>query len=480
MITLIAIDRAGLLTQDLVHALTAHGFELLATESVTGVHHLLRPTAAAVLLVTVAPGDAPDSLAGLSDLVRDQPYVLVEAQPGMSPRLADGAFWTLRHPIDPDHLAQVIRAAAQQSALRRDRRLEGMALASFNGVARALTSTLKLKEVLGLIAEKMTELVPCEAWSLLLLDSTTETLNFEISHGPKPEVVQGFQIRVGEGIAGWVAREGKPILVDDAQQDTRFYPAVDDYTGFRTQSVLCVPLISKEHVLGVLELINKPDGGAFTQRDLETATTLASYAAIAIENARLYQQAEELAITDDTTQIPNLRYFHHILNREVNRARRRDTPLALLFVDLDKFKEVNDTYGHLHGSRLLREMAHLLRRGLRNVDLVARYGGDEFVALLPDTDHTTAYRLAERLRSQVESYTYRGDPGLAVKITCSIGVASYPDQAKTKEDLVRFADQAMYRAKGARRNFVYSALKDQEGQLIVPQAGGDHPVETPA
>jgi diguanylate cyclase (GGDEF)-like protein len=475
VITLITIDRADLVSPDVAACLTANGCLLHAAADADGARRLLRPGSAAVLLVTVPRGDPPDLVLGLPDLAKDHAYLLVEARAGDSPLLAKDAFWTLTAPPDPQRLAVAVRAAAEVTGLRRDLRLERMALTSFNDVARALTSTLKLKEVLNLIAEKTTELVPCEAWSLLMVDQTTEDLTFEIVAGPKPEVVQGFHIRIGEGIAGWVAREGQPILVEDAQKDPRFYPAVDDYTGFSTHSVLCVPLMSKERVVGVIELINKPGGGTFTRHDQDVASTLASYAAIAIENARLYEQAEELAITDDTTQIPNMRYFHHILNREVTRARRRETPLSLLFVDLDKFKQVNDTYGHMHGSRLLREVAHLLRRGLRAVDLVARYGGDEFVALLPDTEPATAYLLAERLRGQIEAYVYRGDPDLTIKITCSIGVASFPDEAKTKEELVRFADQAMYRAKGARRNFVYSGLKDHMGQLVIPQEAGGSP-----
>ncbi len=468
MITLIAIDRAGLLTPELAKSLTAHGCLLHSAADLDEVRRLVKPDAAEILLITVPRGDPPDLLRGIPGVEVALPYILVQARPGESSVLAQGAYWTMGPPLDPQQLFAVIRAAAESSSLRRDLQRQRFALSAFNDVGRALTSTLKLKEVLNLIAEKTSQMVQCEAWSLLLMDHKTDELTFEIVSGQRPDVARGYRIKVGQGIAGWVAKEKEPILIQDAQKDPRFFSQVDDSSGFRTRSVLCVPLISKDKIQGVIELINKVDRNSFDRHDLDLVSTLAGYGAIAIENARLYEQAEELAITDDTTQIPNMRYFHHILNREVIRARRRDSTLSLLFIDLDHFKHVNDTYGHLNGSRLLMEIAHLLKRNLRAIDLVARYGGDEFVALLPDTDHGTAFRLAERLRAQVEAFAFRAEGGMVIQVTASVGVASFPDQAQTKEDLVRFADQAMYRAKGARRNLVFSALQDQLGKLVPP------------
>jgi diguanylate cyclase (GGDEF)-like protein len=465
VITLIVLDRGDFLAPDIVTALTANGCRVHPAANLDDAKRLLGPSADEVLVIAVPRGDPPDILRSLPDMGADLPYILIAPSGGESSVLAAGAYCTLAPPLDAGQLFNILRAAADNHRLRRDLRRQRIALSSFNDIGRALTSTLKLKEVLNVIAEQTTELVQCEAWSLLLMDPRTDELSFEIVRGPRPDVVRGFRIKVGQGIAGWVAKEGQPILVQDAQKDPRFYPQVDDTSGFRTRSILCVPLVSKEKILGVIELINKLDHSSFDRHDLELVSTLAGYGAIAIENARLYEQAEELAITDDTTQIPNMRYFHHILSRELGRAQRRSSPLALLFIDLDHFKMVNDTYGHFHGSRLLREIAHLLKRSLRAVDLVARYGGDEFVALLPDTDHVTAFRLAERLRAQLEAFAYRPDPAITIRVTCSVGVASFPDQAKTKEDLVRTADQAMYRAKGTRRNVVYSALHDQPDQI---------------
>ncbi len=468
MITVIAIDTAGLLTPELAAALKAQGCALWRAANRSEAERFGWQETAEVLLISAAPGDPPERLRNLRDLGAELPYILLAPRAGEPAELAQGAFWTLTLPVDPQHLFAVVRAAAENSSLRRELTRQTFALTTFNDVGHALTSTLKLKEVLNLIAEKTTQLVPCEGWSLLLVDPKSDELAFEIITGPPLETVRGIRIKLGQGIAGWVAKEGEAVLVQDADEDPRFFPAVDAATGIKTRSILCVPLASKEKILGVIELINKRDRPGFDSYDLTLVSALAGYGAIAIENARLYEQAEELAITDDTTQIPNMRYFHHILSREVTRSRRRKTSLSLLFIDLDRFKRINDTYGHLNGSRMLRDVAHLIKRNFRALDLVARYGGDEFVALLPDTDHATAFRLAERLRDQVEAFAFTDDAGHTLKITCSVGVASFPDQAKTKEELVRLADQAMYRAKGARRNVVYSELQDHLGELVPP------------
>jgi diguanylate cyclase (GGDEF)-like protein len=471
MISVLVADRTGLVTPEISEALAASGCSLRWAGPAAELERLEFPDSAEVLLVGPGPDDSLERLQALRDMVDlavDLPYVLLTPRPGEPAELVKGAFWTLTPPIDVRQLCAAVRAAAENGRLRRDLTRQTLALSTFDDVGRALTSTLKLKEVLNLIAEKITQLVPCEGWSLLLMDAKSDDLIFEIVTGPQPEAARGTRVKLGQGIAGWVAKVGEPLLLQHAEDDARFLPGVDGAIGARTRSVLCVPLASKEKILGVIQLINKKEAVGFGRHDLALVTALAGYGAIAIENARLYQQAEELAITDDTTQIPNMRYFQHILSREVTRARRRKSTLSLLFIDLDRFKRINDTYGHINGSRLLREVAHLIRDNFRAMDLVARYGGDEFVALLPDTDHATAFRLAERLRRQVESFAFHDDGGHIIKITCSVGIASFPDQAKTKEDLVRFADQAMYRAKGTRRNMVYSALQDHVGQLVPP------------
>ena len=368
----------------------------------------------------------------------------------------------LPFPPDPDAIVGTLRRALLEEGPGRRRpghppeaAEPPIPLEAFHEVGKALTSTLKLSEVLGTIADTMSRFAQCEAWSLLLMDERQQELRFEIATGEQGPLVKQFRLKAGEGIAGWVAREGQACIVEDVTADARFGAHVDSATGFTTRSVLCVPLKSKGKVLGVIELLNKLGGAVFDRRDLEVVSILADYAAIAIENARLYQRAEELAITDDVTGIHNSRYFHQILERELNRAHRYRRPLSVLFIDLDYFKVVNDTHGHQKGSQVLREVAQLLKSSIRSVDLIARYGGDEFIVVLPDTDAPTAARLGERLRATVARTEFLTPDRLGLRLTASFGVAAYPDHAQTKEELIRFADQAMYRVKGRHRNAVH-------------------------
>jgi diguanylate cyclase (GGDEF)-like protein len=178
---------------------------------------------------------------------------------------------------------------------------------------------------------------------------------------------------------------------------------------------------------------------------------------VAIENARLYHQAKLLTLTDELTHLYNSRFFNQFLESEVKRCRRYSSNVSLIFLDLDFFKKVNDQYGHLMGSKLLQEAADVLREGLRDVDIVARYGGDEFLVILPETRIPAAAYVAERMRQGFEKKVFLAEEGLDVKVTASFGVASFPEFSSSKEELVRLADQAMYRVKNESRNGVFVA-----------------------
>jgi diguanylate cyclase (GGDEF)-like protein len=186
--------------------------------------------------------------------------------------------------------------------------------------------------------------------------------------------------------------------------------------------------------------------------------TLVEPCAIAIENAILFQKTEQLTITDDLTRLFNSRYLNVYIGREIKRCKRHGIPLSVIFLDLDGFKRVNDQYGHLAGSRTLSEVGGILAQAVRESDILARYGGDEFVVVLPETPPSGAMVIAERIRRAIETHCFLEAQGLQARISASFGIAAYPDHALTPEGLIQKADQAMYRVKERNKNGIELAV----------------------
>lgn len=330
-------------------------------------------------------------------------------------------------------------------------------LAILTDVVKTANSILEPSKVIELVMEKIRELIPSEAWSLLMVDEESQELTFKAALGAKGQDLSSYRLKLGEGVAGWVAEKGKPAIVNDTNKDRRFTSRYDEWTQFATRSILCAPLISRGRTIGVLEIINKRDG-RFTKADLELVLTLVEPCAIALENAILFQRTEQLTITDDLTKLFNSRYLNLYLGREIKRCKRHGIPLSIIFLDLDGFKGINDQYGHLAGSGTLTEVGSILAEGVRESDILARYGGDEFVAVLPETPAAGALVIAERLRKSIEDNHFLKSLGLAARISASFGIASYPDHALTPEALIQKADQAMYRVKEREKNGIEVAV----------------------
>jgi len=341
--------------------------------------------------------------------------------------------------------------------LNNDYEIKFEILKSIYEIGKLLTSTLESEKVLQLITEKVGELLSAKNWSLLFVDEEREELYFGIVVGEGSEKLKGKRLKLSEGIAGWVATHKKPILIPDVTKDSRFFSGMDKITGFKTESIICAPLISRGKILGVIELINKKIGDEFTEADLESLMHLADYIAIAIDNAKNFEKIQELTIRDDLTCLYNTRFFHEMLEREIKRAMRKKSELSLIFMDLDHFKEVNDTYGHIYGSTLLKEVAEVIMHSVRNIDIPIRYGGDEFVIILPETSKAQAEIVAKRILNNIRERVFLQQEGLNLKLTASIGFATFPDDAKDKESLIKSADNAMYKVKYTSRNDVKSA-----------------------
>ncbi len=327
-------------------------------------------------------------------------------------------------------------------------------LATLVEIGKTLTSTLDREDVLNVIMEKVSLLLKSKTWSLLLTDEATGDLIFEIAVSAANTDLKGVRLAKGEGVAGRVAESGEPLLISDVNDSPYFSPQVDQITSQETRSIICVPLKSHERVLGVIELVNSDDEGIFDESVLPILTTIADYVAIAIENAKYFEKINQLIITDDLTGLFNSRHFSQLIEYETERSQRYDSALALVFFDLDHFKLVNDTHGHLVGSRMLTEVGELVRRYTRKVNLAARYGGDEFVILLPSTDKKGAVAMAESLLDTLRNHKFKADDGTPIRLTASFGVASMPEDTRDRKELIYLADKAMYRVKETSRNAV--------------------------
>jgi diguanylate cyclase (GGDEF)-like protein len=223
---------------------------------------------------------------------------------------------------------------------------------------------------------------------------------------------------------------------------------------------VAVPLISGERVVGVLEAVREAAAGrAFSASDASLLSALALPLAASLSNSARVAEAERLSQTDDLTKLHNARYLRQYLVTELKRARRYNSQVSAFFLDLDDFKQVNDNYGHLVGSHVLMEMAGVILSSVRDTDVVARYGGDEFVVVLPETDLQMGLLVAERVRERIAGHTFTGGRALRLGLTASFGVASFPDHAQSPQQLIARADTAMYEAKASRKNCVRHAAE---------------------
>ncbi len=367
--------------------------------------------------------------------------------------------------VSPDILSRMARNLLRYTATIHENNLLKGELNSlrnqvnfFEEISKILASSLSLDEILPEIIKRLKEIVNAEGWSVFIIDEENNELVLKFVEGKKKKRLKNTRFKSGEGIAGWVAREGIPLIVPDISRDKRFSCRIDKTVNEKISSLMCIPIRTREKTIGVLEIINKKSKKPFNKDDLNMMIKAVDHAAIAIERTMLYQKMAELVITDDLTKLFNLRYLNRTLETEIMRCDRYKTSLSVIFMDIDHFKEINDTNGHLVGSKVLVEVAQLLLRSLRTIDIVARYGGDEYVIVLPQTPPQSAMKIAERLRKNIEQNVFLKKEGYFIKLTASFGVASYPESAKSKEELLKLADRAMYMIKNTTRNGVYGII----------------------
>jgi diguanylate cyclase (GGDEF)-like protein len=332
------------------------------------------------------------------------------------------------------------------------------ALKDLIDVARAVVSTLDLDTVLQAILTSAMRFAEMPAGSIALYDPEKRELMFHAHAGLTAGFIKTERWKVTEGgLTEQVLKTKETIYIEDTAVSSLKNPLLER-EGIR--AFICIPLSLHRKIVGILHLDDFTPR-VFDRDKLELLSILASFAAMAIDNAKLHNHTKLMAITDALTGLNNRRYFQHIYTQEMRRARRYKKFLSLVMIDVDDFKKFNDTYGHLNGDRVLEKLGQIISRMLRNVDYAFRYGGEEFLAVLPETNLDNALQVAERLRASIEQETISLIGGNATGgVTVSIGVACFPRDADNQESLLAFVDSLLYRAKEGGKNRVYYRESD--------------------
>ncbi len=333
----------------------------------------------------------------------------------------------------------------------------------FFNIGSILTSSLNPNEVFRRAMNIIGDYFSARNWSLLLMEEKTERLRFEIVMGVDADKLKKQYIEKGEGIVGWVCQTGKPLVIEDARNDPRFSPRIDDHLGFTTRSAVCVPLLNgNNRVIGAIELINKivppsvkfneeasateviPSEETFTEADMNILMAIGTFTGIAAENAFLHQQVKELSIIDPLTGINNRHFFNEMLQCETERMKRYNHSICMIMIDVDDFKNVNDTYGHLTGDKVLCAIAEILQSSIRGSDNLARFGGDEFVILMPVADESAGRIVEDRIQKSVQEWNSRR---LIKDLEIGLSIGVYASVDKDLDNILAKADLELYRNK---------------------------------
>jgi diguanylate cyclase (GGDEF)-like protein len=315
----------------------------------------------------------------------------------------------------------------------------------FHQLTRSLNSSFDLDAILRTILDQMERLIEAELWTLLMLDESRQELYYALAAGGDEGDLSDLRVKVGEGVAGWVAQHGEALILPGDEEDSRLQSGSRERLS-AVRSVVALPLKGRKGTHGVIEIVN-PRFTQLTDYTIAFLHILADHAAIAIENARDVTQIQRLTITDDTTGLFNVRHLYEVLGRELERCLPLGLPVSLAFLDLDRFKLVNDAYGHLVGSELLAQTGRRLRELSRPQDCCFRYGGDEFVLLMPETSAGEALAQASQLLEALMDTHFLLKNGHSLSVSASIGVATSPADGASIHTVIGTADNRMYKVK---------------------------------
>jgi len=317
-------------------------------------------------------------------------------------------------------------------------------------LGKAVTSTLNREEILQIILNKLSQLIQAQDWTLYLIDEDHKELHFKVVVDLEGRDLTGMRFKVGQGLAGMVAETGEPVLVPDTTKESYFEQSIDSQTGYSTHSLITLPLKLGPKVIGVLQIINPESKDLFQDDFFPILQILSDFVAISINNALNHEKMEKLAITDDVSGYYNSRYLHQKLAEIIESGQMT----SLVFLDMDNFKSIVDTYGHPQGSKTLKEVAQTIDSQLTDSDFLVRYGGDEFVVVLPDQDKAEALETVQNIHAALNQAVFLEEDGHHVKVSASFGIANYPEDAQDLTGLLLSADISMYRSKDRGKNAI--------------------------
>lgn len=258
-----------------------------------------------------------------------------------------------------------------------------------------------INDAMNQVMTKIGEIFSPVFWSLLLQNDTTGHMFFKLVHGEKKDVLEEKEVPKGKGLANWVMKNGKADFIPDISQDDRFYQNLEKITGLEIHSQIASPLIVNDETIGVFELTDRKDGKPYSEKDLNILKTVTEFAAVTIEKIYYLSAIKDMSHEDALTGVFNRKNFDGIFSREIDRCNRYGNPLSLLLVDIDDLKEINDKNGNLAGDAVLKDLAKLIKSQIRKVDVVARYGADEFVIILPNTKKHEAENVRQRILREI-------------------------------------------------------------------------------
>lgn len=314
-------------------------------------------------------------------------------------------------------------------------------------ISQSFISTLDLDQLLKNILKRFIEVFGYLNLAIFLIDEENQTLRLR-SYINYPDYVKNIRIKIGEtGITGHVAATRQMYYAPDVSRDRHYYKGVSE-----AKSEVCFPLMVGERIIGVLD-VESPELNGFSPDHINLLSILSAQVAIALENSRLYEEARRLSLTDPLTLLPNRRSFEITLDNEIRRSERYHRTFCVLMIDFDNFKNYNDKFGHPAGDEIIQKFSGLMKDSIRDVDFLGRYGGDEFIAILPETEPIFAGEVADRMRKKIAAQN------LNPQVTLSIGIATFPLDSRLRDQLIHLADQACYESKelgGNRISYVAS------------------------